>query len=96
MPKHLHQCLREAAIPLGDGDDLAEIVLPHDPVDPLDPAAAVPGEPVDLGVPDMIRGERRPDEDIVQVDGDAARGEEDLDGNGGGEADATRGVSPRG
>jgi len=96
VPQHLHQRLGEAAIALRDGDDLAEIALPHDAVDPLDPAAAVPGEPVGLGAPDMIRGERRPDENVVQVDGDAARGEEDLDGNGGGEADAARGVSPRG
>jgi hypothetical protein len=86
--------LCEAAIPLRDGDDLAEIVPADDAVDPLDPAAAVSREPVRLGAPEVIRGEVRRDEHVVQVDGDAPRREEDLDGNRGGEADARRGISP--
>ena len=94
VPQHLHQRLGEAAIPLRDGDDLAEIVPADHAVDPLDPAAAVSREPVRLGAPEVIRGEVRRDEHVVQVDGDAPRREEDLDGNGGGEADARRGISP--
>ena len=52
VPQHLHQRLGEAAIPLRDGDDLAEIVPADHAVDPLDPAAAVAREPVRLGAPD--------------------------------------------
>jgi len=79
---------------LRDCDDLAEIVPAGHAVDPLDPAAAVSREPVRLGDPEIIRGEVRRNEDVVQVDGDATRREEDLDGNGGGEADAQRWISP--
>jgi hypothetical protein len=43
----------------------------------------------------MLRGAFRADEYVVEVDGNAAPGDEDLDGNRGGEADAARKVSPR-
>ena len=88
VPKHLHERLGEAAVPLGHRDDFPEALFPDDAVDPLDPAAGVPREAVRLRGPDPFGGARRRDEDVVQVDGGEARREEDLDRDRGGEPDA--------
>jgi hypothetical protein len=70
-------------------------VRADDPVDPLDPAAAVPREAVGFGEPDIPGGVGRGDEEVVEVDGGVPRGVQDLDRDRGGEADA-RDVSPLG
>jgi hypothetical protein len=64
-------------------------------VDPLDPAAAVPGEAVGFREADILRRSRGGDEEVVQVDGSVASREQDLDRDRGGESDA-RDVSPLG
>jgi hypothetical protein len=63
-------------------------MLPHDPVDPLDPAAAVPGEAFGFRRADVLLRVRRGEEPVVEVDGGMAAGEEDLRRDGGGEPDA--------
>jgi len=67
----------------------------HHAVDSLDPAAAVAGEAVGFGETDVLGGLRGGDEEVVEVDGGVAARVQDLDRNGGGEADA-RDVSPLG
>jgi hypothetical protein len=70
-------------------------VRADDSVDPLDPAAAVPREAVGFGEPDIPGGVGRGDEEVVEVDGGVPSGEQDLDRDCGGEADA-RDVNPLG
>jgi len=67
----------------------------HYAVDPLYPAAAVAGETVGFGEADVSGGIGGGDEEVVEVDGGVAARVEDLDRDGGGEADA-RDVSPLG
>jgi hypothetical protein len=67
----------------------------HHAVDPLDPAAAVPGEAVGFGESDVRGGARGGDEEVVEVEGEMPAREKDLDRDGGGEADA-RDVNPLG
>jgi len=91
----LHERLREAAVPPGDGDHVGYAVRADDPVDPLDPAAAVPGESVGFRETDVLGGPGRGDEEVVEIDRGVPAGEQDLDGDRGGESDA-RDVSPPG
>jgi len=88
VPEHLHERLRKAAVPLGDGDDVAVPAGADDPVESLDPAAAVPREAVRLREPDKIRRAVRGDESIVEIDRGVRPGEQDFDRDGRGEADA--------
>ena len=74
---------------------IPDAVAADDPVDPLDPPAAVPGKAVGLGEAHVFRWGRGGDEEVVEVDGGVSPGVEDLDRDRGGEADA-RDVSPLG
>jgi len=88
VPEHLHEGLREAAVPLGDGDDVAVPAGADDAVESLDPAAAVPRKAVRLGEPDKVPRAVRGDESVVEVDRGVSPGEQDFDRDGRGEADA--------
>jgi hypothetical protein len=63
-------------------------VRADDPVDPLDPAAAVPGESVGFRETDVLGGPGRGDEEVVEIDRGVPAGEQDLDGDRGGESDS--------
>ncbi len=85
--QHLHQGLGVGAVPLGDGDDLADAMAQGGSVEPLDPAADVAGEAGRFGLLDEALGLGVGDEDVVEVDRAPAGGDQDLQGNGCGESD---------